>query len=340
MEFQNDNQSTANGKCENCGYVLLDSNSFCPWCGKQVEREQNIDGFVVTTSQETNGNGKKLPKWPFIMSGIIIVIYLISIISSSVCFHSWVDANCTSPKTCKKCGETEGKELGHKWSEITCAAPSVCEICKQTNSYTKPHTVSSWKTVVKPTCAKEGTKEGKCSACNQTVTEKISTTAHIPGKWVVTKQATATTKGERAQKCSSCGYVIKTEEFSLTAAEIKKQYKSKCSKYSYNEISRNPDKYNGKYAVFTGEVIQVQQEVIGSLIFYVLRVNVTKTGTYSTYYTDTIYVTYTASENDARILEDDIVTMYGELMGEKTYTTIFGSSVTIPEFSAEYIDIK
>ena len=29
------------------------------------------------------------------------------------CRHEWVDATCTEPKTCAKCGETQGEALGH-----------------------------------------------------------------------------------------------------------------------------------------------------------------------------------------------------------------------------------
>ena len=37
------------------------------------------------------------------------------------CEHEWVDATCTEPKTCSKCGETEGKPVGHtegKWETV------------------------------------------------------------------------------------------------------------------------------------------------------------------------------------------------------------------------------
>jgi hypothetical protein len=51
-------------------------------------------------------------------------------------------------------------------------------------------------------------------------------------------------------------------------------------------------------------------------------------------------VTYTRkSTTESRILEDDIIAMYGKLAGLETYETIFGSSVTIPRFYAQYIDV-
>ena len=34
--------------------------------------------------------------------------------------HSWVDATCTTPKTCSKCGATEGEALGHTTTSGKC----------------------------------------------------------------------------------------------------------------------------------------------------------------------------------------------------------------------------
>ena len=114
-------------------------------------------------------------------------------------------------------------------------------------------------------------------------------------------------------------------------------FKALCATYSYNEIARNPEAYEGERAVFTGEVIQVVRDTSFGMTYYVMRVDVTKKGSY---YTDTVYVTYWPPSDAPRILEDDIIVMYGTLKGEKTYTTVRGTSVTIPSFSAEYIDIK
>lgn len=149
--------------------------------------------------------------------------------------------------------------------------------------------------------------------------------------------ATEYSDGVRVQYCTVCGAEVERENFSLTPEEIEEQYKAQCEYYYYSDISRNPGSYDGCYAWFTGEVIQVQQQELLGRLYYTLRVNVTK-GSYS--YSDTVYVSYDTDIDDARILEDDIVTMYGQLTGEKTYTTVMGNSITIPSFSAEYIDIR
>lgn len=101
-------------------------------------------------------------------------------------------------------------------------------------------------------------------------------------------------------------------------------------------MARNLDKFKGTNVKLTGEVIQV----LYSSYSVNLRVNITKTGTYSTYYTDTIYVTYYPSNGEDKILEDDIITIYGSSLGDYTYTSILGSSVTLPHILAEYVTIN
>ena len=114
-------------------------------------------------------------------------------------------------------------------------------------------------------------------------------------------------------------------------------YMSNCKTISYNELARNPKKYEGQLVKFTGEVIQVQEAQ--SMWYYnVYRIDVTYKG-YG-YYDDTVYVTYDGYGSEERILEDDIVTFYGEYKGLKTYETVMGSSVTIPHVEAKYIVVK
>lgn len=84
----------------------------------------------------------------------------------SVCFmltgccmsHEWKEATCTEPKTCAKCGKTEGEALGHTWVEATCAETKHCSVCGETEGEPLAHT---W---VEATC-----KEAKhCSVCGET----------------------------------------------------------------------------------------------------------------------------------------------------------------------------
>lgn len=114
-----------------------------------------------------------------------------------------------------------------------------------------------------------------------------------------------------------------------------KDFKAECKTYTYEELARNPDKVEGEKVKVTGEVIQTLYDS-GSVD---LRVNITKEGNYSTYYTDTIYVVYCPKEGEDKILEDDIITVWGTSHGDYTYTSTMGANITLPLVFAEYVSI-
>ena len=72
--------------------------------------------------------------------------------------------------------------------------------------------------------------------------------------------------------------------------------------------------------------------------YRVYRIN-TKKSSYG-YYDDTIYVMYLSDEEGNRILEDDIVTVYGEYTGLYSYESVMGATITIPSMYAQYIAIQ
>lgn len=130
-------------------------------------------------------------------------------------------------------------------------------------------------------------------------------------------------------------YMGKACKLKVTCSTMSaKKYKASCKSISYDSLARDPEKYKGKLVKFYGRVIQVQES--DSILYYsVYRINVGNDG-YG-YYDDTVYVTYDSTKSSTRILEDDMVTFYGEYQGLKTYETIMGGSVTIPHVQAEYI---
>lgn len=135
----------------------------------------------------------------------------------------------------------------------------------------------------------------------------------------------------------------KEEEISKKEAEEKAkkeqeetEFKASCSTYTFKEIARNPQKNKGSKVKLTGKVVQT---IYGSYETD-LRVNITKEGTYSTFYTDTIYVVYFPEIGEDKILEDDIITLWGTSEGDYTYTSTLGTEVNLPLISAKYIEIK
>jgi hypothetical protein len=135
----------------------------------------------------------------------------------------------------------------------------------------------------------------------------------------------------------SITYQDKTCHLNITCTTpTESTYKSKCESVDYDSIARNPDTYKGKYVEVRGEVVQVQEGSSGSGNTY--RVDITK-GKYDIW-SDTIMVTFTPSSTSSRILEDDIVTIYGVSGGLYTYTSVMGASITVPLIYAAYIDVE
>jgi hypothetical protein len=128
--------------------------------------------------------------------------------------------------------------------------------------------------------------------------------------------------------------IEKTEpEFSLD--EYVNYYKEQCKEYTYEDIARNPENMNGEYAKLKGKVIQVLES--GNAVQIRVDITVSEYGNYS----DTIFVSYyKKSETEDRILEDDIITIYGKLDGTETYNAVLGQQITLPKINAEYVEIN
>lgn len=118
-----------------------------------------------------------------------------SLLTGCQCAHEWGEADCTTPKTCTVCGETEGEVLKHTWAEATCFAPKTCTVCGETEGESLKHT---WE---EATCSAPKT----CTACGEAEGEAL---AH---EWVDANY-------QAPQTCSVCGA---TEGEPLTASFTK-----------------------------------------------------------------------------------------------------------------------
>lgn len=278
-------------------------------------------------------------KTVYIVTGAAVLVCLfftgLLAVDPVTCPHvALAEATCTEPQTCESCGKRFGEPLGHDWQEATCTKPKTCKRCGQTEGNKAPHTGGQWSVVQEATCTEAGSEETKCTVCGEKMTRSIGIIDHTPGEMETTQEASVdfstgqrvVTKGKREQKCTVCGTVLKTEEFDPTDQQNMDAFKAVCSGFSYNDVARNPDQFDGTFATFTGKVIQVM-ETGGA---YTLRVN--KDSDYGS----TMYVIYIAPEGSPKILEDDVMTFWGELSGSKTYQSIFGQSITIPSFTAMY----
>ena len=125
-----------------------------------------------------------------------------------------------------------------------------------------------------------------------------------------------------------------------SAKEIESTFKKSCKTIDYKTLSRNPNKHKGENLNFTGEVIQVQESdsLFSDTTQVDLRINVTK-DEYGLW-DDTILATVELPEDADKILEDDIITIWGECDGDYTYESVLGSNITLPLINVEYFEIN
>lgn len=123
-------------------------------------------------------------------------------------------------------------------------------------------------------------------------------------------------------------------EEKIKKEQEEQEFKNNCKVVEYEDLARNPDKIKGQNVKITGEVIQVMQDYTTTNI----RVNITKSD--YDFYTDTVYITYTPEAGEDKILEDDIITIWGTAQGDCTYTTVLGADVTLPLIEAKYIELQ
>ncbi len=130
-------------------------------------------------------------------------------------------ANCTEPalyrKSCNVCGLScdeffsYGSATGHSWIDATCTTKKTCSVCYVTEGDVLGHNYTSVVTTP-PTCIDAGMKTFSCSRCSDSYTLAVDATGHtpevIPGK-AATESQTGLTDG---LKCSICDEIIKAQE--------------------------------------------------------------------------------------------------------------------------------
>jgi DNA-directed RNA polymerase subunit RPC12/RpoP len=96
--------------------------------------------------------------------------------------HQWIPATCTSPETCRFCGQTQGLPLGHSAAPADCSTPSICTRCGEELAPALGHEPSA------ATC----TEPSVCTRCGQILEPALG------HDW---QEASY----DRAETCSRCG---------------------------------------------------------------------------------------------------------------------------------------
>jgi hypothetical protein len=114
-------------------------------------------------------------------------------------------------------------------------------------------------------------------------------------------------------------------------AEAKKQeFIASAQTIDYDQLMKNPEAFAGDPVKYTGQIFQIQEDPAGGGI---VLLAVTDEG-YG-FWTDNIWVNYDGKVQGA---EEDMLTVYGTVVGSKTYETQIGGETYVPEIDAKIID--
>ncbi|MBE6010275.1 MAG: hypothetical protein E7236_06430 [Lachnospiraceae bacterium] len=109
-------------------------------------------------------------------------------------------------------------------------------------------------------------------------------------------------------------------------------YKSECEEIGYKDLARTPDDYAGSKITVTGEIMQVQES--GSEAIYLMNITEDEYG----FWEDLVWINAPLDQNN-RYLEEDIVQIWGEYQGIRTYSTVLSAENSVPEINAEYLEL-
>jgi hypothetical protein len=101
------------------------------------------------------------------------------------------------------------------------------------------------------------------------------------------------------------------------------------SRSPYKQLDKNADKFAGQRVKFYGKIFQIQEDSVGGIML----LSVTDEG--FDLWDDNVWVNY---DHPIKSAEDDMVTVYGTVVGTKSYETQIGGETYVPDIDAKYIE--
>lgn len=108
---------------------------------------------------------------------VLIIVLALAMLFTGCCKHEvWTEADCTTPKTCVECGETDGLPLGHIWQPRTTEVPETCSRCAETRG---ERIVTDPRFTTAATIDYHGTWKGHSSISGNRVLEGLDATIPV-----------------------------------------------------------------------------------------------------------------------------------------------------------------
>jgi len=132
---------------------------------------------------------------------------------------------------------------------------------------------------------------------------------------------------------NSFGFQIKgfsKNDNATSLEDIYSSFKENCTPLNWEEIMRNPDGVRGTTYTFTGNVFQIISEKNG---YIELLLSTNNEDEY-------VHLSYRYKENDMKFLENDTLTIYGTFYVPYKYTSVLGTSHSIPAIVGQFVEIQ
>lgn len=144
-------------------------------------------------------------------------------------------------------------------------------------------------------------------------------------------------KHEEASPVDSSGVVV-TEAEVTEPQMTEEEYKAECAGVNYKDLCRYPDDYAGTKVRLTVKVSQVMDASFFSSD-KAWRCYTDNSGN-GFYFDDEYYILDKRGDGAVKILEDDIITVYGEFTGlEKVTRALTGTDEEVPRIEARYVEL-
>ncbi len=131
--------------------------------------------------------------------------------------HKWVNATCTTPKTCSVCGTTEGDALGHTGGTATCLSKAQCTVCQEFYGERAEHVYSTTFTEDQaPSCTDAGSKSKHCTTPGCTEKTEVTPVQATGHKFDKTKANGKCTVADCNAVCAHTGSLVEIPEVKAT----------------------------------------------------------------------------------------------------------------------------